>query len=61
MTRKIEPDPDSWIRVLNEMLQADEYDFAAEYLEDVREQVAEKRTITKKQTNAILNIRRSAQ
>lgn len=57
---KVKTDPKAWLRVLNEMLESREFDFASEYLTDVRDQVEDTGRITTGQTKAILNIRRSA-
>lgn len=59
--QEITPRVESWINTLNEMIESGEYVFAEEFLMDVREQCEEKGEITKNQTAAILNIRRSIQ
>lgn len=61
MEKKVKPDPEAWLRILNEMIESGEFIFAEEYLVSVRDQVEEKHEITTKQTAAVLNIRRSVQ
>lgn len=56
---KVKPDPGSWLRILDKMIESGKYEFASAYLESVRRQVREKQTITKKQMNGVQNIRRS--
>lgn len=58
---KIKPDPRSWIRLLDEMIESGDFIFAEEFLTDVREYVSENKRITDNQTKAILKIRRSVQ
>lgn len=58
---KLTPDPDSWLRVIKDMLDDDSYKFAEEYLTSVKEFIETENRITTNQTKAILKIRRSAQ
>lgn len=57
----IRPDPEVWLRIIDRMLDDPKYAFAKDFLTDVKEQTEEKHAITNKQTQAVLNIRRSAQ
>lgn len=61
MKKEIKSDPESWLRILNEMIESGEFIWAEDFLVSVRDQVEEKGEITKKQTAGILNIRRSGQ
>lgn len=58
---KVTIDPDKWVNRIDEMLGSGDYDWAEEFLTDVREQIVDKDTVSQKQTAAILNIRRSRQ
>ena len=59
--RTITPDPTAWLRTINLMLDDPDFEFAREYLEDVKEFVKDNNRITTGQTKSILKIRRSAQ
>lgn len=58
---KIKPDPEAWIRTLDDMIESGDYVWAEDTLMSIREYVQENDLITLKQTKAILNIRRSIQ
>lgn len=60
MKKEVTPDPDVWIRIIDGMLESDDYAFARDYLMNVRGEVDRRSRVTTKQTKAILNIRRSA-
>ena len=57
----IRPDPQTWLRIVNRMIDNKDYEFALDYLTDVRDQILDKDFITNRQTEAVLNIRRSIQ
>lgn len=60
-SRKVKPNPDAWIRIINKTLKNDRYEFAEEYLHSVRDTITSTGRVTKKQMEAINNIRRSGQ
>lgn len=51
--------PAHWLKMIDKMLDSGDYDFAKEFLESVREYVEENDRITKKQREAVMNVRRS--
>ena len=57
----IRPDPQTWLRIINRMIDKPDYDFALDFLSDIRDQILDKDFITNRQTQAVLNIRRSVQ
>lgn len=59
MSNKVKPDPRSWIRLMDDMIADNDFEWAMDYLKSVRDQVDERGRITTKQTAAILKIRRS--
>jgi hypothetical protein len=58
---KIKPNPSSWKRLLQEMIDDKDFEFAYEFLTDVLNYIEANGRITDKQTAAVLKIRRSVQ
>lgn len=60
---EIKPDPEIWLKIIDRMLNDPEgtFEFSREYLEGVRDEVESRGRITRKQTAAILEVRRSTQ
>lgn len=55
---KVQPDPDKWIKKLDRMLKDSDYSWAWDYLERVRDWIAEHGRVTTGQMEAINNIKR---
>lgn len=54
-------EPEFYIRRIDKMLESGDYEFAREYLTDVREFIEKENRFTPKQVEAIGNIKRSIQ
>lgn len=56
---QVKPDPDAWINIIDRMLEKEKYQFAKDFLTELKTKVQEEDVITTGQTTAIMNIRRS--